>query len=146
LQVKQPNAFSAGTLNRLMDRELFRQKTEHLLRWSDRLERHVLVKTAYLEQCRYCKDSVINQRIECSAYRLGSDQQHFKHKCKNCNSFVFDGSVNAEQCSIPVKIVSKPRPKPAVTAHTGTRRGRPRKLVVEGEKRPVGRPRKKPTV
>lgn len=128
-----------------MDKELFKQKTQGLLRYSARLERDVLVKQNTAEVCGYCDSTVINQRLECSAYRLGTVNQHFKHKCKNCNSFVFDGSVKSDQIIRPIKIFPSSYVKKLPENHTGAKRGRPRKYVTEREPLPLGRPRKNPT-
>lgn len=129
-----------------MDKELFKAKTEHLLRWSARLERHVLVKQTYTEVCKYCDNTVVNQRLECAVYRLGTEQQHFKHKCKNCNCFVYDGSVKTVQIIRPNKIFPSSYVKKHADNPVGPKRGRPRKYVTEREPLPLGRPRKKPTV
>ena len=42
--------------------------------------------------CEYCSALVRDQRIECQAYRLGTEHAYFKHVCKSCNFVLFDGA------------------------------------------------------
>lgn len=88
----QPN--SARTLNRPMDKEIFKQKTEHLLKYHPKLERDVLVEQA--KECLHCGAEVVGQRIFCEAYRLGTPNQYFKHTCKSCRFILYDGSKSKE--------------------------------------------------
>ena len=74
-----------------MKADLFKQKTEHLLKYSPRAERHFI--TPINKTCEYCTSTVKNQRVECIAYRLGTANQYFKHTCKSCKFVLFDGSV-----------------------------------------------------
>jgi hypothetical protein len=77
-----------------MNTELFRAKTEALLKYSPRSERHFLKST--FKRCEYCTTEVKNQRIECQPYRLGTEHAYFKHICKPCNFVLFDGSMVKE--------------------------------------------------
>jgi len=43
--------------------------------------------------CEYCSAWVKDQRVECQAYRLGTEHAYFKHVCKSCNYILFDGSM-----------------------------------------------------
>ena len=109
-----------------MDKELFKSKTEHLLKYNK-------IKDSYrvadqFRSCTHCGTEVKNQRIECAAYRLGSHSQHFKHVCRPCNFILFDGSLQRE----PHKKPGKPM---AVSDHTLRKgRGRSKRVITpDGE-------------
>jgi hypothetical protein len=75
-----------------MDKELFRQLTQNLIKYNPRQERDVLIKPTTAKTCEYCAKPVVDQRITCEAYKLGTPDQHFKHKCLNCRCVIYDGS------------------------------------------------------
>ena len=131
-----------------MDTEDFKNKTEHLLRYSRKLDRLVLAKLEHTEVCKYCDRSVTNQRVECQAHRLGSPFAHFKHKCKTCNTFVYDGSKVTDPYALrkPINYYVKieDQGKIVTIGPSGGRVGRPSKTDEVKIKRPVGRPRKTP--
>lgn len=130
-----------------MDKDLFNEKTKHLLRYSRKQDRMVLAKQAYTEICGYCHKSVTNQKVECNAHRLGTPFQHFKHKCKTCNTFVYDGSIvnNPHALRKPINYYVKIEDvggKIVTLGPSGNRVGRPPKTPEAKVKRPVGRPKK----
>lgn len=130
-----------------MDRDEFKKKTEHLICFNARKDRDVLVKSKQARACEYCDKTVVNQTIVAEVYRLGTRWQHFRHRCKNCNCFVYDGSADD-----PYEVRGQTRggytapsvsyiPSPSYSAN-GKRMGRPPKPKVERIPRAVGRPRK----
>jgi len=131
-----------------MNPEKFKTLTEHLIKYNHKLERDVLIKNINPKLCTYCDKSVTNQRITCEAYKLGTADQHFKHKCHACRSFVYDGHHKVNPYTIrPItynlKASVKEETAPKLSKN-GLRMGRPPKVKVEQPKRAVGRPRKKP--
>ena len=133
-----------------MDKEQFRQLTQHLLRYSVSKERDVVVPTAIA--CDHCPKTVTNQIITCEAHKMGMPGEHFKHKCQTCRMTVYDGSYIKEPRVL--RPFSAYTPKgllpPANTAPRLTKAGkvigRPRNPVPKPQlpKRPPGRPRKRP--
>ena len=140
-QPKKPNASSP------MDREDFNNKTKDLVRYSRKLDRLVLVPNTIPKACDYCPNEVIDQRIDCSAHRLGTTHAHFKHRCNICKQIVYDGSrANPKEVYSPI-IYYRSQAKGERLSINGKPMGRPRKYELEPNrmKRPVGRPRKNPT-
>ena len=133
----------------LMDPLKFKTLTEHLLKYNAKLERDVLIKNTEPKLCTYCDKSVVNQRITCEAYRLGTEQEHFKHKCQTCKMFVYDGSsptpyaVKRPTHTLYYKPANKAEPTLSIY---GKRMGRPPKPKQDMPKRARGRPRKNPTL
>lgn len=131
-----------------MDRDEFKKKTQHWLRFSPRNDREVLVKSKEPRDCEYCDKQVVNQTIVAEVYRLGTPWQHFRHKCKSCNCFVFDASA-----ANPYEVRGQTRggyvapsgmsyvPTPSYSVN-GKRMGRPPKPRAERVIKPFGRPRK----
>ena len=110
-----------------------------------KLERYFLVKDTTLKPCGHCDRKVAAQVIECTAHRLGTDKEHFKHRCKNCNCYVFDGSIKVDPYKIRSRFYyypSKDPQNPKLSIH-GKPLGRPPKpRLLEEPKRSRGRPRK----
>jgi len=132
-----------------MDKERFRQLTKHLLRWSAKLERDVLIASTTPKPCDHCPKLVVNQRISCEPHKLGHRDQHFKHKCHECRHTVYDGSYVKEPRQLrafnnytpTTKLLTGTPPGPRLTKN-GKLTGRPPKPKVEQPKKPMGRPRK----
>ena len=95
---------------------------------------------------------MINQRVECTAYRLGTDKEHFKHKYRNCNTYVYDGSMVNEPYKLRRPFNYYVKITDSSTGDTyganGKKLGRPRKPqpIEPAVKKPRGRPRKNPTI
>ena len=70
----------------------FKQKTQGLLKYNSKQERDVVVADTRLRDCEYCPRQVTAQVIACEPHKLGTEQQHFKHKCYTCRHTVYDGS------------------------------------------------------
>ena len=76
-----------------MKPELFKQATEHLIKWQPNLERHVLIPR--LEVCEDCYKTVrAPRRVVCEPYRMGTPWEHFKHTCRSCKYILFAGDVS----------------------------------------------------
>lgn len=138
---KKPNASSP------MDKDLFNKKTKDLLRYSRKLDRLVLAKLEHTEVCKYCDLPVTNQRLECAVHRLGTPFEHIKHKCKTCNTFVYDASRVNDPHALrkPINYYQKiedAEGKMITIGPSGNKVGRPAKTQELRAKRPVGRPRK----
>jgi hypothetical protein len=74
-----------------MNKQEFEQKIRELMDWNQEQGRW-LPKRPKIELCLHCHRIVEDQRIVCEVHRLGTDRQHFKHKCLTCRQYVFDGS------------------------------------------------------
>lgn len=143
-----------------MDKQLFKQLTQHLIRYNSKLERDVLNPQTTPKACEHCPKSVVNQVIICEPSKLGTDYQHFKHKCLACRMTVYDGSYVKEPRQlrpfsnyIPKSLVHIGTPAGPKITKNGKVMGRPRKddLVrvrrdPNAPKGPRGRPRKNPLV
>ena len=136
-----------------MDPIKFKLLTEPLLRYSPRLERDILIKSTKPLACDYCPKQVVDQLITCEAHKLGTKDQHFKHKCYSCRMTVYDGSYRLTARTLrpfnnytpTIKILSGSPPRPNITKN-GLAMGRPRKPKVERVKLPRGRPKKRPVL
>ena len=140
-----------------MDPIKFKELTTHLLKYSVNAERDILVEATTPHQCEYCPRQVVGQVIMCEAHKLGTKQQHFKHKCYICRQSVFDGSYkfNPRQLRPISNYTPKALPQPTnehSVSKNGKVMGRPRKGEAprgvrrdpNAPKRAVGRPRKNP--
>jgi len=135
-----------------MDPQKFQEKTQHLLKYSERLERWVVIKNTQARACDHCPREVSNQLITCEPHRLGTDKQHFKHKCHNCRMTVFDGSFQRDPRQlrpinhyVPRSLLLSTGTTPHVAlTKNGRRIGRPPKTFDPelAQARPVGRPKK----
>jgi hypothetical protein len=131
-----------------MDKERFHQLTKDLVRYSVRLERDVLAPAKPMD-CAHCPRKVTDQLITCEPHKLGTEQQHFKHKCYVCRQTVYDGSYVKEPRQLrpfnnytpTTKLLSGTPAGPRLTKN-GKVSGRPRKVRPPVEKRAPGRPRK----
>ena len=130
-----------------MDPEKFHALTAHLLKYNAKMERHVLITDLTEKPCVYCPKEIANQRITCEAHRLGTPNQHFKHKCQNCKMIVYDGSskepYTVKKPTHTLYYMPVKRDANGLTKN-GLRLGRPKKGTpkVEKPKRARGRPRK----
>jgi hypothetical protein len=76
-----------------MKPEEFKQATEHLIKWNQKLERHQLIPR--LEVCEDCFRTVkAPRRVVCEPYRMGTPYEHFKHTCRSCKYILFAGNVS----------------------------------------------------
>ena len=76
-----------------MKQEEFKIMTEGLIKWNQKLERHVLVPR--LEVCEDCYRTVkAPRRVVCEPYRMGTPYEHFKHTCRSCKYILFAGDVS----------------------------------------------------
>lgn len=89
--VRMVNAADTPTITMIMDKKIFKAKTEHLLKYHHKKEREFL--KPQVRTCEYCQGQVKDQVITCHAHRLGTVNQHFKHKCRSCGFTLYDGSV-----------------------------------------------------
>ena len=135
-----------------MDKQRFRELTKDLMRYSQRLERHVITATCP-RRCEYCPREVTDQLIICEPHKLGTERAHFKHKCMTCRMTVYDGSyVHTPRQLRPFSNYILKRPPVMSTGVDGRKitkngkiMGRPRKADAErinSPKRGPGRPRK----
>jgi hypothetical protein len=117
-----------------MDKRLFKARTEHLLKYHKTLDRDRLISS--FRPCEYCRTEVKNQRIECTAYRLGTDHAHFKHVCRPCNFVLFDGSLvkDASRHRLP------PGPMLIVNANDQDELAAPRIRTGRGRTKPIQTP------
>jgi len=85
----------AYLLEHNMDRKKFEEHTKKYLRWNKKRDRWTL--KPQLRQCGDCSLIVKDRKVEAVAYRLGTQQSHFKHKCRVCRATLFDGAEHLKK-------------------------------------------------
>lgn len=128
-----------------MDKEQFRQLTQHLIKYSHTQERDVLA-TSTTSKCEHCPKTVVNQLVVCEAHKLGTPTQHFKHKCMSCRMTVYDGSYAKQPRALRPFSNYVPKPATQVEKSTGPTLSRHGKVMGRPRKDSPARPRRDPNL
>jgi len=73
-----------------MDPKQFNELVKPLMRWSKKTSTWMV--KPQVKTCEYCLNKVVNPRVYCRGYQLGTPEAHLKHKCV-CRQLIYDGSI-----------------------------------------------------